>query len=252
MITLGRNSCSDISVDPIGENSRSIFEQREHAVIGVSPFNSYFNAENLSNLFNWALNSFKNVSIFIPTEISIYTLQAVGYSKERAAYKTKRQDAYLKNKVVKALIEQGISQNLVEDKIITTNTLLNNPNYELLYNNCLQEFKNNEAFRQDCLATSRWVLSNYKTLHQNNEDSLNIAVKYFLYEFPLFINTPAILNVASSTFIYHSVPRYLEYLYSNNIMISPNQGFVRAVISQPNVIENLSNRFESVHNSVYP
>ncbi len=61
----------------------------EHGLIGVSPFNSYFTVETLEGLFSWALKTFKDMNVFIPTTISSYTFQAIGYPESRATRKTK-------------------------------------------------------------------------------------------------------------------------------------------------------------------
>lgn len=37
------------------KHSASIYQKREHVVIGVSPFNSFFSEENLISLFRWGL-----------------------------------------------------------------------------------------------------------------------------------------------------------------------------------------------------
>src|ERR1700688_333964 len=87
----------------IGKNSKSIYKQRSHVLIGVSPFNSYFSEKNITTIIQWAKRNFKLVNIFIPDDMSIYTLKAIGYSQEKAEFKTRRQDIYLKNKVFRAL-----------------------------------------------------------------------------------------------------------------------------------------------------
>lgn len=205
--------------------SISPLEKIEHALIGVSPFNSYFTESNLEKLFRWAISNFKNINIFIPDEISAYTFQAMGYSEKRAKKKTRRQDCYLRNKVIKALIANKISESEARNKIIYLSHLIYKAEYLEVYNSCLKLFETDEFFRNGCLATSKWVLSN-KGIPNSSEDLINMAVKYFLAELPMFLDTPKILNVSSSFFVYKDIPNFLEIIYNKKLLVSPKQGFL--------------------------
>jgi cyclo(L-tyrosyl-L-tyrosyl) synthase len=104
----------------VNSESEELFFLKEPALIGISPFNSYYSEENLKKLFSWGLSTFKRkrISIFIPDGISIYTLHAMGYPKERAEKKTRSQDRYLKNKVIRALAANNISEAEANNMIV--------------------------------------------------------------------------------------------------------------------------------------
>ncbi|MDR3071324.1 MAG: hypothetical protein LBU29_01820, partial [Endomicrobium sp.] len=38
----------------VNSESEEIFFSREHALLGISPFNSYYSLDNLVRLFRWA------------------------------------------------------------------------------------------------------------------------------------------------------------------------------------------------------
>lgn len=48
----------DRCMKPVSERCASLYEGKDHAVIGVSPFNTYFSEERLTALFKWAHESF--------------------------------------------------------------------------------------------------------------------------------------------------------------------------------------------------
>ncbi|GHU20054.1 cyclo(L-leucyl-L-leucyl) synthase [Alphaproteobacteria bacterium] len=206
--------------------SEQLFNLGEHALVGISPFNSYFSESNLEKLFRWALDNFQEINIFIPDEVSVYTFQAIGYPEDKAKRKTRRQDNYLKNKAIKALVSNTLSETEARNKIICLSDLMHNGVYVRLYNDCLNLYKNDENFRNGCITTSKWVLDSKYAFDNVSNESLDIAVKYFLSEFPLFINSHDILNVHSSLFIYKEIPDFLKKVYGDDSLVSPNQGYI--------------------------
>ncbi len=209
----------------IGRNSEIIYNERINALIGISPFNSYFSEERIMSIIEWARKEFKTINIFIPDHISIYTLKAIGYSEKKAEFKAKRQDRYLKNKVFRALKRIGFQEDIIRNLVVFWSELADTPRYMDIFNSCLNSFENDEQFRNGCLSTSAWIL-------ERNSNDLNIeniyqAVQYFLREMPLFVDTPSILGVHSSLFVYHSIPKYLEELYEKSSKISVKQGFLK-------------------------
>ncbi|GHT98796.1 hypothetical protein FACS1894126_4600 [Alphaproteobacteria bacterium] len=222
-----RNRPTSYTISYEDEKSEKIFFLKEHALIGISPFNGYYTEERMEKLFFWALNSFQNISIFIPDEISKYTLQAVGYSEDKAIKKTKRQDNYLKHKAIRALIANKLSEAESENKIVCLSELVASDAYQKFYNNYLELYKNDEPFKKGCLMTSKWVLENKDLFENISDESVNIAVQYFLAELPLYLNTPEILGVSSSLFVYKDPPAdFLKEIYEDNKLVSPQQGYL--------------------------
>lgn len=217
-----------IQAIPVDDRSRVIYEQKEHAFIGISPFNSYFTTDRISKLINWGMNNFKNITVFIPDEISSFTLQGKGYSEKDATRKTKEQDRHLKNKVMRSFESLGIRKIDAEGKTLTFSQLSKNPRYIEIFEDCLKQFERDASFKSGCLSISKEMLSNNEDV--NNEEKLNIAVKYLLHELPFFINPASILEIPSSLIVYHATPSFLEHLYQNRILVPPNQGLLKVVI----------------------
>lgn len=221
---------STIQFEAVRNPYTGTINEKAHCLLGISPFNSYFIEDNLLILFKWAFNFFNEVSIFLPDEISVHTLQAIGYKYPKAIHKTNRQDRYLKNKVIRSLNKLNIQPDLIDKSIITLSNLKNNSNYKRIYQDFLYKFDHVSSFRDGCLTTAEWILSNYISDQQITFDKKYEAVKYFLAEMPLFANTPMILNVPYSSMIYQSIPNYLKQMFCENKYIAPNQNFIIAKI----------------------
>src|SRR3990167_5816384 len=91
-------------------NCEQIYTKKEHALLGMSPFNSYFSEENICRLIQCGKRNFSSFNIFIPDTLPVYTFLALGYENSKAINKTKRQIAYLKNKIFRGLANVGYSR----------------------------------------------------------------------------------------------------------------------------------------------
>ena len=219
--------CDPSHTSIMNNRNFEIIQSNEHALIGVSPFNSYFSQDNIEQIIAWTVKRFKNIHIFIPDEIYTYTFQALGYPMSRARRKTKKQDNYLINKVVKALAKYGLSNSDIEKKIVLLSHLKKQRNYAELYSYCLELYENNQYFRDGCIATSQWILAGKGIVSNVIDDNItDIAVQYFLAELPLFLDTPRLLNVPSSSFIYKDIPEFLKNIFAERIFVASNQNFL--------------------------
>lgn len=88
---------------PVNANSCTILAKGEFALVGVSPCNSYFTTARIREILQVVTRHFADFKIFIPNKLSAYTLKAIGYSPARLKEKLRKQDNYLKNKVISAL-----------------------------------------------------------------------------------------------------------------------------------------------------
>ena len=221
-------------------NCQQIYIQKEHALLGISPFNSYFSEKNILDLIHWTIKNFQSFNIFIPDTLPIYTFLALGYEESKAIKKTKRQIAYLRNKIFRALAEAGFSIKEAEKLIIDISSLEQNKSYMNLRNNCYELYHSDLDFQFECNQCTSWVLSGYN-VNLNELKDKYIAIRYLLDEIPLFVNSPAILNINTSMFIYHQTPAFINYLYNHSAcdIVSKNQGFIHVSSNtDPEVITN--------------
>jgi cyclo(L-tyrosyl-L-tyrosyl) synthase len=226
-----------VNIKFINSKSEELFLLKEHALFGISPFNSYYSEENLKKLFAWGLSYFKEVSIFIPDKISAYTLQAKGYSEDKAQKKTRLHDNNLKNKSIRALVANNLSEAEAKNKIILWTDLMNNQTYLELYNTCKSLYEKDEKFKNGCLETSKWVLTSKDVCETVGNEAINIAAKYFIAELPIYLNSPDIFNVSSSLVIYKELlPDFLSKIYNNQSefsnLLSSKQGYLAVYFNE--------------------
>ncbi|MGH4016117.1 MAG: tRNA-dependent cyclodipeptide synthase [Pseudonocardiaceae bacterium] len=84
---------SSFHVRPLCGRCRPPLASRANACFGISPFNSYFTTGRLTDLARWGLREFTSVRFFVPDAPAAYTLEALGYSPDRAVHKARRQRA---------------------------------------------------------------------------------------------------------------------------------------------------------------
>lgn len=208
--------------------SERIYNEANHACLGISPFNSYFSESTIKNLADWADKNFDSFNIFIPDKPTVYTLNALGYSIEKSVKQSNKQCRYLKNKIKRALQSIGKSEDEVEAIILDGEKLDNNERFRSSYDKIIWNFENDSFFRANCMEASKWVLeAKVRDSSQLTENALQTAVKYFLYEIPIFIDAANIIGKDSSLFCYHQAPSFLEKMYECEFDLKPqpNQGF---------------------------
>ncbi|ALV38603.1 hypothetical protein AS200_16960 [Streptomyces sp. CdTB01] len=226
--------------EPLTARCRTAYDGRAHACLGISPFNSHFSTPRIAGLVRWGLETFAHVHFFVPDTAAAHTLEALGYPPEKAAWKARRQGQYVRNKITKALADNGVpdpAPHLLDGQALATN-----PSYQELTAQVEQHFRTDSGFAQACLSASAWVLERrLPPGRQPTHEQLRGAVRYFLAELPLFLDTPRITGTVASVFCYHEVPRVLADLYRHRLALrpAPNQGFCRlrdaAEIQHPGV-----------------
>ena len=212
--------------------SFALYQKKEHVLLGISPFNSYFSEEMIGHWIQWAQTTFLSFHIFIPDTLPIYTFLALGYDELKAKRKAKNQASYLKNKVARALLQCQLDDLDANKLIIDMYYLENNEAYMELKKTCYALYNDHSEFQKECDQCTGLVLNGHAVKDSHIANS-KIAVQYILNEMPLFMNTPAILNIPSSLFSYHQTPPFINYLYtdhSKNKFVALNQGYIELSI----------------------
>ncbi len=214
---------------PITNTCSKNLLMKKHACFGISPFNSYFSENRIYELAKWGKSEFKSMHFFVPDAPSVYTLEALGYPAEKAAWKARRQCQYLFNKIHKALKSAGYSILEAEAMILNWEKLSQNTRFMSLYSDVRGLFADDPLFQKDCIEASRWVLE--KRVQDEsllNEDALRSAARYLLTEIPLFVDTANIIGQPTSVFCYHQCIAFIEKIMNGyySIKSSANQGFI--------------------------
>ncbi|WP_228717256.1 tRNA-dependent cyclodipeptide synthase [Allosaccharopolyspora coralli] len=226
-VVSGSGEATDWAVRPLTSSCQSNFAQRDHACIGISPFNSYFSSARIAAIARWALSEFGVVHFFVPDVPAAHTLEALGYPPERARHKARRQGRYVYNKICRALADVGVVD--PERLILNWSVLRGNGRYLQLLGQAHALFDEDPEFRETCITASTWVLDG-RLPHgtEPTDQQLRVAVRYLLAELPLFIDTAGIVGHESSVFCYHQGPAFLERLYRQQLpwKAADNQGFL--------------------------
>lgn len=216
--------------EPVTTDCAAIMRAREHVVVGVSPFNSYFTEEKIAELINWAKENFRAFHLYVPDGPSRFTLEALGYPESKARKKASRQGRWLLNKIRRALCAVGIEEAEAEQLILCSKTLDHDDAYRRLVEKVDAICVSDASFHEGCVETSRWVLNGQAgNPDEVTREMLESAVRYLKAELPLFMNSPAIVDATSSVFAYHQCPPFLEELFQTQRgeIVNQRQGFVK-------------------------
>lgn len=229
-----------------------IFALHEHALLGISPFNSYYSEENIKGLLDWTRSNFASFNIFIPDTLPIHTFIALGYDEQKAEKKTKKQMSYLMNKTYKALSHMGLSKEESQRKIINVSSMEFNAQYIKLRQFCYDLYNSNVEFQNECNKCTNFILNNQNAAACKPEQ-YKIAIRYLLDEMPFFIDTPSILGVSTSMFIYHQIPGFIDYLYNHmsKKITSISQGFMKVVVNKINIMRVKLFQVSDLHYNAY-
>lgn len=197
-----------------------LWERGAAALIGISPFNSYFDEQRIRQLLEFCGRGGRAVFLFIPDEVTRYTLEAKGYETSRAVQKMKRQIQYLRNKIVRAA-------NGSVPIVFDCAELSKRDEYVRRHLALQRRFEIDPPFRQGCLDTTRWVLAATPN-DQVDERAALLGVRYLLAELPMFLHAPEIIGRKEVVFVYHQCPGFVADLYRGRYgdVPSSGQGFV--------------------------
>lgn len=230
LLIVKRGTTLSFHVRPLSTRCRQPLASRANVCFGISPFNSYFSTERIARLAEWGLREFASIHFFVPDVPAAYTLEALGYSSDRATHKARRQGQYLRNKILRALASLGLDH---PDRILLGwAELEGNQRYRQLLAEAGTLFESDPDFRAGCLDASRWVLD--KRLPPGSSptsDQLHSAARYFLAELPLFADTAGIVGAASSVFCYHQCIPFLHRFYGGELAWRPAVGQGFAVVN---------------------
>jgi len=222
-----------IVASPLSSACADVLVRAEHACLGISPFNSYFSVGRIRALAAWAYERFARVDFFVPDAPSAYTFEALGYPAEKAAWKARRQGQYTRNKIRTALDALGVDH--AAGRVWGWAELEGSPAFARLHAEGRRLYEQEAEFRDACQDASEWVLAGKLPAGAvPDERQVECAVRYFLAELPLFVDTPAVVGTEASVFCYHRPPEVLRRLYRRELAWQPAPGQGFAVVSSLN------------------
>ncbi|MFI1396244.1 tRNA-dependent cyclodipeptide synthase [Streptomyces sp. NPDC020681] len=212
-------------VQPYTPHCQVICAEGDHAVIGVSPGNSYFSAQRLIDLAHWGTENFTEVD-FVYTDLHVAEMyETFGYTPEDARRKAVKNLRGVRAKVTNAVEAAGPMGGRLRAHPMSA--FVDNPAYRKIHDHIWTLLDKDAEFRETCDALVDSFLSS-KVLdgRASNARQRAVCLEYICAEAPLFLDTPAILGVPSSLNCYHQLLPMAELLYSrgSGLRASRNQG----------------------------
>ncbi|MGW2563923.1 tRNA-dependent cyclodipeptide synthase [Streptomyces sp. NPDC001514] len=212
-------------IQPYTPHCQVIHEAGDHAVIGVSPGNSYFSAQRVNDLARWGLAHFDQVD-FVYTDLHVAEMyEASGYDADDARRKAVKNLRGVRAKVTNAV--EAVDPGGGRLQAHAMSDLTSNPAYRGIHEHLQELLWTDQEFRSTCDQLVDAFLSS-KVLNGKTptERQREVCLQYVCAEAPLFLDTPAILGVPSSLNCYHQLLPMAELLYSRGagLRASRNQG----------------------------
>ncbi|SCZ60433.1 MULTISPECIES: tRNA-dependent cyclodipeptide synthase [Photorhabdus] len=192
-----------------GETSRcdQIIQKGDHALIGISPFNSRFSKDYVMDLIQWSSHYFRQVDILLPCEREASRLLvASGTENAKAIKKTQRE---IRRHLCH--LDYVISIAMLKSKpirVIQFSDFALNHDYQSLKTQVENAFNESESFKKICLDMSSQAIKGRLKGTGQYFGSIDLqlvykALPYIFSEIPFYLDTPRLLGVKYSTLLYH-------------------------------------------------
>ena len=170
------------------------------AIIGMSPWNSYFKDKEVAYLLKETIKRYGKAAILVADIPAISTYIAMWYGLSQARSKAVLKWNNLKNRTKKLIQELWIDEN---DVIIVDrdNEIKDNSEYSKHFATVQKLYNNNELFRKSVTATSQEVLQH--SWKQFSPEDIEKATEYLLSEIAFMEYAPAFFGVKKVAYVYH-------------------------------------------------
>lgn len=207
---------------PIG---KEVAESQQALIVGISINNSYFKTENLEKILIWASSLSRPVYVMIPDEPAVYTLMALGKTKEESERIARLKSNALENKCRD--IEQRLA--IPGMKIIRWKDITGDKNYQTALSDIQVAYSNDESFRNALNETTASVMQNGGSQTPSVE-SIGIGVQFLFQELAFIVRSSLILRESKTAYLYHRTMDVLKNIIDNRYSFqgAPNVGFITA------------------------
>ncbi|MGG8407398.1 tRNA-dependent cyclodipeptide synthase [Streptomyces sp. 12297] len=213
-MTISTDSSFDaFEVLPFTRTCRHIWEDGDHVLIGVSPGNSYFSADRIAGLTQWATERFAQVD-FVYADLHVDRMfAAFGYSREHAEKRAAKEIKAVRRRILKG-VEESLTPH-TEIRVRALSDFSDNQVYQLLHRRVLHFLESDDEFRKNCEKMAlHFVGSKLPEGESITDEQLRVCFDYIAAELPFFVDTPSILDVPSSVSAYHVNMPLTEVLYA--------------------------------------
>ncbi|MFF2809168.1 tRNA-dependent cyclodipeptide synthase [Streptomyces sp. NPDC058000] len=241
---------STLRAEPLSEDCRLIWKRGDHALIGISGGNSYFNQDRLTALLCWAGEHFTEIDVVYVDMHMDEMLVADGHTPERAARSVRGTLKDVRRRIRRSLERLGPEAKRFRVRALSEVTTL--PAYQSVRHRIEQALDTDRDLYAACDRMVRQVAHHRTQSHAatgmpTTEAHLTAGLHYVTAEAPLFIDSPAIFDVPSSTLLYHLRTPVTDYLAGRQtgFRAAPGQGYVVVAPSTGTRTEHLSGPAET-------
>ncbi|MEV0116817.1 tRNA-dependent cyclodipeptide synthase [Streptomyces sp. NPDC050844] len=214
-----------IKARPYTPHCQVIHDDGAHAVIGISPGNSYFTHRRIAELAAWGLDHFEQVDL-IWTDLHVADMyEALGYPLDDARRKAVKQLRGVRAKANAAVTSLDPNGKRLRGRPMSA--LLDLPAYRQLRTHLDDLLATDREFRTVCdQLVDEFLTSKVLGGQAPTDRQRDVCRAYVIAEAPLFLDTPAILDVPSSLNCYHQALPMADLLYArgHGLRASRNQG----------------------------
>ncbi|MGW7411238.1 tRNA-dependent cyclodipeptide synthase [Streptomyces sp. NPDC054863] len=235
-------------VEVLGQESRSIWKRGDHALVGVSAGNSYFNQERLTKLLRWAGHSFAEIDVvYVDTHIDTM-LVADGRPPAYAAKSSRSSVKDLRRRIRRAV--EAVDPDGIRLRVRPLSQLMELPEYQTVRRRTDQAMREDPQFLATCEAMVRQVVGHRSAGGGGDSGGgsggnvmtkahFEAGLSYLQAEAPLFVDAPSIFNVRSSVLCYHMLTPITEQLArrDSSFRAAPTLGYVIVRPPEPDHVE---------------
>ncbi|MFE0462151.1 tRNA-dependent cyclodipeptide synthase [Kitasatospora sp. NPDC058965] len=209
---------------PFSDRCRRVWDRGDHLLIGVSPGNSYFSARRIAELVRWGRESFASVDLVYADLHVEAQYEAFGYPAEQA-----RRRAAKEVKTTARRIERGVAEAGREGVgVHALSDFLPDREYRRLREQVGRALREDPEFRGAAEGMARGFLAGRLAPGQSaTAEQLAAGLRYICAELPFFLDTPRLLDVASSISCYHVELPLTPVLFGpgEGLRAEPEQGY---------------------------
>ncbi|MFI0979705.1 tRNA-dependent cyclodipeptide synthase [Streptomyces sp. NPDC021093] len=228
-------------VEVLGEESRRIWKRGDHALVGISAGNSYFNQERLTKLLTWAGHSFAEIDVvYVDTHIDTMLI-ADGRPPAYATKSSKSSVKDLRRRIRRAV--EAVDPDGVRLRVRALSQLMELPEYQAVRRRTDQAMREDPQFLATCEEMVRQVVG-HRSGGADGAEGGNVmtqahfeaGLSYLQAEAPLFVDAPTIFNVRSSTLCYHMLTPITEQLArrDSSFRAAPTLGYM--IVRPPELV----------------
>ncbi|MYU56034.1 MULTISPECIES: tRNA-dependent cyclodipeptide synthase [Streptomyces] len=225
---------SKMYVEPLSDRSRLIWQRGEHALIGVSAGNGYFNQDRLTALMEWAEDSFAKVDVvYVDTHIDSMLI-ADGRVPESAVRSVKATLKDVRRRIRRAL--ERLGPEAARFRVRALSEIMELPIYRTVEKQTDRAIEEDEEFSSICETMVHEIVQHRPGGGSDvTAEQVHAGLSYLKAEAPLFVDSPSIFGVSTSVLLYHTRTPVSQHLAQQTTGFCAAQGQAYVVVRPPSL-----------------